>query len=155
MILNALDQVVPLLKRHLSPPRSGITNKSIDTRGTHPQSGCKCAEEMAKICRRMGLTGYLGSLLYLHPSFHLVPSFPQFGTSSLLLPGALIFSLGQTCWRNGPTFWAILVWRASNTPCNCLSSMSQISLVSSIQDADIWASNIPLLSQAHGEETEH
>ena len=38
VILNTLDLMVQLLKRHLSLPRSGITPKSIVTRDTHCKS---------------------------------------------------------------------------------------------------------------------
>ena len=48
---------MPLLERHLGLSSSGISTKGVDMRGTHPQSGCKHAEEAANI------GGSLGDLL--------------------------------------------------------------------------------------------
>ena len=42
--------MVPLLKRHLSLPRSGITTKGINSGGAHPQSNCEHAENAFNIC---------------------------------------------------------------------------------------------------------
>ena len=49
-VFDALDLVTPLLKRHLSLPRSGITTKGVNSGGTHPQPGHKPAEEVVDIC---------------------------------------------------------------------------------------------------------
>ena len=50
MVLDTLYLVVPLLKRHLSLPHSGITTKGVYSGGTQPQPGCDHAEEVADIC---------------------------------------------------------------------------------------------------------
>ena len=49
-VLDALDLMVPLLKRHFGLPRSGIPPKSVNSGGTHPQPSHKCAEEVDDIC---------------------------------------------------------------------------------------------------------
>ena len=40
VVLDALDLMVPLLERHLSLPRSGITTKGVNSWGTDPQPSC-------------------------------------------------------------------------------------------------------------------
>ena len=68
VILDMLDLVVPLLKRHLSLPRSGITTKDVNSGGVYPQPGCEHAEKVADI--HIGPRGTYGLLhrLAMSPS---------------------------------------------------------------------------------------
>ena len=98
MILDPLDLVVPLLKRHLSPSRSGITIEGIDSGGALPQPGCEHAEELADIC--ISPRGTCGPLFRLTIS----SSPPHLGTTSLSSmsasqppPGTLRLPWGDPC----------------------------------------------------------
>ena len=50
VILDPLDLVIPLLERHFSLNRRGITTKGVNSRGTHLHSRHKHAEEVVDIC---------------------------------------------------------------------------------------------------------
>ena len=118
----------------------------IEIRGTHPQSDCKHAEEMAKTTASWGsgacwLLWELAtspSLLMPRTYFSVIGvHFPCYPYRPLDFPGAT--PLGAVT----PSFCIVSVWRASNTSCNWLSSKSQTFLVSSIPDIDIMAIHSP------------
>ena len=133
VILNTLDLMVPLLKRHFSLSRSGITTKSVGTRDAHPQSGCKHAAEMANVCSGLeGLTGYYGNSLYLHPSSHLGPASLLLGTPSLLPTFALRFPwgplLGHFSCEGLPTLHATGHHPGPNIPGQCCLGCGHLGL---------------------------
>ena len=76
MVLDALYLVVPLLKQYLSFPRSCISTECVYSWGTKPQSGCKCAEEVANIL--LCMRGACGSWWWLTGS----PSPPHWRVTS-------------------------------------------------------------------------
>ena len=50
VLLDTLDLMIPLLERHFSLPRGGITTKGVNSGGTHSHPRYKCAEEVDDIC---------------------------------------------------------------------------------------------------------
>ena len=63
VVLDTLHLMVPLLKRHLSLPRSGITTKGVHSGNSMPQPSHRHSEEVANICISLWRTG--GSLCRL------------------------------------------------------------------------------------------
>ena len=135
--------MIPLLKRHLSLSRGGITIKGVDTRGTNPQSGCKHAEDAIDIGSR---TYWSPWGLAIPPSLLLPVTVAPIARYTLATaPGALTFPWGDPTSEATQSLWVISVWRASSTSHNWSSSRSQTFLVSSIWDTDVWASESPSL----------
>ena len=98
VILDGLDLMVPLLKRHLGLSRKGITTEGVDSGGAHPQPICKHAEEVADIS--ISLRGTCEPLCGLTIS----PSTPPLRSTylssmlaSLLPPWTLRLSQGNPC----------------------------------------------------------
>ena len=94
VVLDALDLMVPLLKRHFGLPSSGITINDVYSGGSHPQPSCKHSEEVANIsisprgtCRLLcGLTMF-PSLPLRRPLPHHPCQLPHCPKGSLVCPG--------------------------------------------------------------------
>ena len=68
VVLDALDLVIPLLKRYLDLSLSGITTEGIDMGSAHLQSGCECADESANIHSELRGANWLQHRLAISPS---------------------------------------------------------------------------------------
>ena len=92
VVFDALDPMIPLLKRYLGLSRGGITTEGIDTGSTHPHPSPDYAEESANIHIELrGLTGHDMGLPYLYPLSLLESNFSSSVTASPLPKGPLDF----------------------------------------------------------------